>query len=134
MIELDELGEMAWVPLALLAAVMAWRSRSAVLASLAGGGRLQAWRDGAASAPGSWVLVQAGSALQWMWSIRRNGGPPSGNQSFDSYRDDALRKLKEGICSTRVEGVLPAQSLLDSLVGAHAAACGGADDGAHACE
>jgi hypothetical protein len=95
MIELDELGEMAWVPLALLAAVMAWRSRSAVLASLAGGGRLQAWRDGAASAPGSWVLVQAGSALQWMWSIRRNGGPPSGNQSFDSYRDDALRKLKE---------------------------------------
>ncbi len=95
MIELDELGEMAWVPLALLAAVMAWRSRSAMLAGLAGSGRLLAWRDSAASAPGSWVLVQVGSALQWMQGIWRNSGAPSGNQSFDSYRDDALRKLKE---------------------------------------
>ncbi len=101
MIELNELGELAWVPVVLLAAVMAWRSRSAMLAGFARGGWLQAWRDGAASAPGSWVLVQAGSALQWMRGFRRNGGPPSGNQSFDSYRDDALRKLKKEQCEFR---------------------------------
>ena len=43
-------------------------------------------------------------------------------------------RLGTRLCSTRVGGGLPAQGLLDSLVGAHAAACGGADDGAHACE
>ncbi len=39
---------------------------------------------------------------------------------------------QQGLCSTRVGGSLAAQGLLDSLVGVHAAACGGADDGAYA--
>ncbi len=38
------------------------------------------------------------------------------------------------ICSTRVGSGLSAQGLLNGLVGAYALACGGADDGAHACE
>jgi hypothetical protein len=95
MFELDELGEMAWVPLALLAAVMAWRSRSALLAGFAGTRRLQAWRDGQAGLPGTWIANRAGPVIRWAQGAGRSGGLPSGNQSFDNYRDDALRKLEE---------------------------------------
>jgi hypothetical protein len=95
MIELDELGEMAWVPLALLAAVTAWRSRSAVLAGFAGGGRLQARRDGQAGLPGNWISNRVGPVIQWIQGAGRSSRSPSGNQSFDSYRDDAFRKFEE---------------------------------------
>lgn len=95
MIEFDELGELAWLPFLLLAILIAWRSRPAMLAGFAGGGWLPARRDGHATAPGNWIMLQAGSALAWVQGIRRNGGLSSGNQSFDAYRNDAFRKLAE---------------------------------------
>ena len=94
MIELDEIGEMAWLPVALLAALLVWRSRSALLIGPAGG-RLQAWRTGPVGAAGDWMVAQAGSALRWVQGIQITRGASSGNQSFDAHRSDALRKLEE---------------------------------------
>ena len=94
MIELDEVGELAWLPFVLLAAVMAWRSRPAMLAGFAGHGPLQAWRNRHAGLPGKWTS-RAGAVLQWAQGARRNSGLSSGNQSFDNHRNDALRKLEE---------------------------------------
>lgn len=90
MFELDELGELAWVPLALLAAAMAWRSRSALLAGLGEGGRL-AWCGGQAGLLAAWVAAPIGSVLRWA----QGAGRTSGNQSFDAYRTDALRRLED---------------------------------------
>jgi hypothetical protein len=95
MIELDELAELAWLPVALLAALLVWRSRLAVLTGPAGGGRLQAWRAGPVGAAGNWMVGKAGLALRWLQGVQRNNGVPSGNQSFDAYRDDALRRLED---------------------------------------
>ena len=90
MFEFDEFGELAWVPLALFAAVMAWRSRSALLAGLGEGGRLVR-RDGPTGLPGNWIISRAGPVIQWVQGTRQG----CGNQSFDAYRTDVLRKLKE---------------------------------------
>lgn len=95
MIELDEVGELAWLPFALLAAVVAWRSRPAMLAGFAGNGPLQAWRNRHAGLPGKWIASRAGSVLQWALDTRQGSGLSSGNQSFDNQRNDALRKLEE---------------------------------------
>ena len=89
MFELDELGELAWVPVVLLAAVMAWRSRSALLAGLGGSGRL-ALRGAQAGLPGNWITGPV-AAFRWALGIRQT----SGNGSFDVYRDDALRRLED---------------------------------------
>lgn len=95
MIELDEIGELVWLPLVLFAALMAWRSRPAMLAGFAGSGPLQAWRNRHAGLPGKWITSRAGAALRWAQGTRRSSGLSSGNQSFDTYRNDALRKLEE---------------------------------------
>ena len=95
MIELDEIGEMAWLPVALLAALLVWRSRSALLTGPAGRGRLQAWRAGPAGAAGNWMAAKAGLALQWVQGIQRSSVAPSGNEAFDTYRNDALHRLED---------------------------------------
>ena len=95
MIELDELAELAWLPVALLAAIMAWRSRSVLLAGVAGGGRLQAWRDGQAGLPGSWIAGRASSVVRWASGARGASVASSGNETFDAYRNDALRRLED---------------------------------------
>lgn len=95
MIELDEFGEMAWLPVALLAALMVWRSRSTLLAGIAGGGWRQAWRNGQAGLPGSWIVSRANSVVQWVQGIQRNSSASSGNETFDAYRNDALGKLED---------------------------------------
>ncbi len=90
MIELDELGELAWVPLALLAAVLAWRSRTALLTGWSGGAALLPWRDGAAGLPGGWVASRAAMAFGWM-----RGAGAAGNQSFEQHRSEARRRLDD---------------------------------------
>jgi hypothetical protein len=95
MIELDEIGEMAWLPLVLLVAVMAWRSRPAMLAGFTGSGRLEAWRNGHVGAAGNWIVVQAGLLFQRLQGSRRSNRLSSGNRSFDTYRNDALGRLEE---------------------------------------
>lgn len=95
MIELDEIAEMAWLPVALLAALLVWRYRLALLAGPAGGGRLQAWRVGPVGAAGSWIATKAGLALRWVQGIQRSSVASSGNEAFDTYRNDALRRLED---------------------------------------
>ena len=97
MIELDEFGDlMAWLFFGLLAILAAWWSRPALLAA-GGAGReqLRAWRDGKPGAPGRGIAVRARLALQSVLHPRQNGNLSSGNQSFDNYRSDALRKLDD---------------------------------------
>ena len=89
MFEFDEIGELAWVPLALLAATVAWRSRSVLLAGFGESGRL-ALGDGRAGLPG-WVASRAGSVFQWVQGARQG----SGNRSFDAYRSEAFRRLED---------------------------------------
>lgn len=95
MIELDELAELAWLPVALLLAVMAWRSRSALLAGAVGGGWLRAWRDCQAGLPGSGIAGRTGRVVQWALGADRTSVASSGNGAFASYSDDALRKLED---------------------------------------
>lgn len=91
MFELDELGEMTWVPLVLLAAVMAWRSRPTLVAGLGEGGRV-ALRGAPAGLPG-WVTDRAGAVLRWARGAGWAGVAPSGNKAFDAHRAEALCKL-----------------------------------------
>lgn len=86
--KLDEWGKPAWLSLVVLAFLAAWPLGLAVLAYLAGSGRLQAWR---AEMPGSWSnLRSTGPGRAW-----QNWGMSSGNRAFDDYRSETLRRLEE---------------------------------------
>ena len=85
-------------------------------------------------------LTEGADALAQNQGGGGGGGPPHdpGMEARVAALEDQAKKTNDGlhrmevsICSTRVGG-LPAQGLLDSLVGAYAAARGGADDGAYA--
>lgn len=92
--KLDEWGKPAWLSLLVLAFLAGWPLGLAVLAYLAGSGRLRAWR---AEGPGTWFNLrspQAGHA----WQTRGFGfgrGSPSGNRAFDEYRTETMRRLEE---------------------------------------
>ena len=86
--KLDEWGKPAWLSLLVLAFMVGWPLGLAVLAYLAGSGRLRAWR---AEMPGTWFNLrspQPGRAWQG-----RN--PSSGNRAFDDYRNETMRRLEE---------------------------------------
>jgi len=86
--KLDEWGKPAWISLLVLAFITGWPLGLAVLAYLAGSGRLQAWR---AEKPGKWFNlrgVQPGRA--WY-----GGTATSGNRAFDAYREETLSRLEE---------------------------------------
>ena len=83
--KLDEWGKPAWISLTVLAFLAAWPLGLAVLAYLAGSGRLQTWR---AELPGTWSNLRAsGPGRAW--------GMSSGNRAFDDYRSETLRRLEE---------------------------------------
>lgn len=86
--KLDEWGKPAWISLTVLAFLAAWPLGLAVLAYLAGSGRLQAWR---AELPGTWSNLRAsGPGRAW-----QSWGMSSGNRAFDDYRAETLRRLEE---------------------------------------
>jgi hypothetical protein len=86
--KLDELGKPAWIVLMILGFIYWWPIGLATLAFLIGSGRMGAlhgcnvsrWRGGIEElrAPGTW------------WRPSR-----SGNQAFDDYRAETLRRLEE---------------------------------------
>jgi len=85
--KLDEWGKPAWLSLLVIAFITGWPLGLAVLAYLAGSGRLRAWRS---EMPGTWFNLrstQPGRA----WQRSR----PSGNRAFDDYRNDTLSRLEE---------------------------------------
>lgn len=92
--KLDEWGKPAWLSLVVLGFLAGWPLGLAVLAYLAGSGRLRAWR---AEMPGTWFNLRGpppGSAwaARTPWSGRTAS---SGNRAFDEYRTETMRRLEE---------------------------------------
>lgn len=93
---LDRLGKIAWLTIMALAFAIAWPVGVAMLAYLAGSGRLQAWRAEYAGAPGAWFNIGPGSPASGSgFGGRSSCTPSSGNQAFDNYRSEALSRLEE---------------------------------------
>ena len=85
--KLDGLGKSGWLALTLVAFWAAWSLGLATLAYLAGSGRLRAWRS---EMPGHWFNLRAAAGPGW-----QGWGAGSGNQAFDEYRLETLRRLEE---------------------------------------
>jgi hypothetical protein len=86
--KLDDLGKPAWIALMVLGFVYWWPIGLATLAFLIGSGRMSSWKNGSMSRwPGG--VDQMRSAGTW-WQPSR-----SGNQAFDDYRTETLRRLEE---------------------------------------
>jgi hypothetical protein len=84
--KLDELGKPAWIALIVLGFVYWWPIGLAVLAFLIGSGRFCAWNNRMSRWPAGIDMRGAGT---W-WRPSR-----SGNQAFDNYRAETLRRLEE---------------------------------------
>ena len=86
--KLDDLGKPAWIALTILGFIYWWPLGLAVLAFLIGSGRMNALKGGCVS---RWHggFDEMRSAGTW-WRPSR-----SGNQAFDDYRTETLRRLEE---------------------------------------
>jgi hypothetical protein len=87
--KLDDLGKPAWIALAILGFVYWWPVGLAILAFLIGSGRMSSsWKGGCV---GRWPggMDELRNAGTW-WRP-----PRSGNQAFDDYRTETLRRLEE---------------------------------------
>jgi hypothetical protein len=92
---LDEFGRPAWIAAVLVGFWLFWPLGVAVLAYLAWTGRLRDMTpyggDGLRPVRfGRWNAGPGGFGF-----ARRRGGRPSGNQAFDDYRDETLRRLED---------------------------------------
>jgi hypothetical protein len=86
--KLDDLGKPAWIALTILGFVYWWPIGLAVLAFLIGSGRMNSWK-GHSMSPWRGNMDDFRSAGTW-WRPSR-----SGNQAFDDYRTNTLRRLEE---------------------------------------
>src|ERR1700737_1170478 len=86
--KLDDLGKPAWIALTILGFIYWWPLGLAVLAFLIGSGRMNALKGGCVSR-GHGGFVEMRRAGTW-WRPSR-----SGNQAFDDYRTETLRRLEE---------------------------------------
>ena len=86
--KLDDLGKPAWIVLMLLGFIYWWPVGLATLAFLIGSGRMGSLKSVGMSRWHSGV-DQMRSAGTW-WQPSR-----SGNQAFDEYRTETLRRLEE---------------------------------------
>lgn len=93
--KLDELGKVAWLAITAVAFAAAWPLGFAMLAFLAGSGRLHAWCAEYAGAPGTWFNLGGGSRVSRSGADGRTShAPSSGNKAFDEYRSDTLSRLE----------------------------------------
>lgn len=81
--KMDEFGRPAWIAATLLGFWMFWPAGLAILAYLAWTGRLRSMASRPAG-PGQWFNLRAGSRQA-----------STGNQAFDEYRAETLRRLEE---------------------------------------
>ncbi len=82
--KMDEFGKPAWIAATLVGFFLFWPLGLAILAYLAWSGRLAVMRN---EAPGQWSNLRS--------SMSRGFAPRSGNQAFDDYRAETLRRLEE---------------------------------------
>lgn len=94
--KLDGLGKVAWLAIMCLGFAIAWPLGIAMLACLAGRGRLQAWYAEYADAPGAWFDA-ARSSPAFRSGQRGNAlHTASGcNGACDGCRGEALSRLEE---------------------------------------
>jgi len=86
--KLDELGKGAWIALTILGFVYWWPLGLALLAFMIGSGRMRSWKNGPV---GRWAgnIDAMRNAGTWWYPSQ------SGNQAFDDYRTETLRRLEE---------------------------------------
>ena len=90
--KLDEWGKPAWISLLVLGFLAGWPLGVAVLAYLAGSGRLRTWR---AEMPGTWFNLR-GPQPGHGWQARGfSRSSTSGNRAFDEYRNETMQRLEE---------------------------------------
>jgi hypothetical protein len=85
--KLDDLGKPAWIALMLLGFICWWPVGLATLAFIIGSGRMGSWKSGMSRWHGG--MEQMRNAGTW-WQPSR-----SGNQAFDEYRTETLRRLED---------------------------------------
>ena len=88
--KLDEMGKLGWVAVTFVAFWMAWPLGLAVLAFLVGSGRLGGW----GGARGTWCNLRGDGPGALAGRGRRRRAAASGNQAFDEYREETLRRLE----------------------------------------
>ncbi|MBC7800882.1 MAG: DUF2852 domain-containing protein [Gemmatimonadaceae bacterium] len=86
---MDQVGRPAWVAATLLGFWLFWPIGLGVLGYLAWTGRLREMREGA---PGQWFNLR-NEAPKARGS--RAAAGPSGNEAFDDYRAETLRRLED---------------------------------------
>src|SRR6516165_12720932 len=86
--KLDNFGKPAWIALLLLGFIYWWPLGLATLAFLIGSGRMGSWKN---VGMGRWHggMDQMRNAGTW-WQPSQ-----SGNQAFDEYRNETLRRLED---------------------------------------
>src|SRR5271154_2200861 len=100
--KIDEYGKAGWIAATVLGFILWWPVGLAMLLFMGCSGR---WRRGwHGDGPGRWYNTAHQSGLQsggggWGGFGRRGrwgggGGGPSGNQAFDDYRTETLRRLE----------------------------------------
>ena len=88
--KIDELGKPAWIALVVLGFAFWWPIGLATLAFFIGSGRMSCWKHGHMS---HWYGgMQARENCGTWWQPSRS---TSGNQAFDDYRAETLRRLEE---------------------------------------
>jgi len=95
--KIDEFGKVGWITAVVAAFWLAWPVGLALLAFLAGSGRLREMRN---TAPGTWFNLGSGGTTDGRWNAGWTGrsraqAASSGNKAFDDYRDETLRRLED---------------------------------------
>jgi hypothetical protein len=85
--KLDELGKPAWIALTILGFMVWWPIGLATLAFIIGSGRMGCWKGGDLRRWHAGAQQMRNSGTWWQ--------PSSGNQAFDEYRNETLRRLEE---------------------------------------
>ena len=94
--KLDDYGKGAWIGVMVLGFILYWPLGLAILAYLIWSGRMGCWGN---RGPGRWHKVHRNGTHRsnersGFWS-RGQRGESSGNQAFDEYREETLRRLED---------------------------------------
>ncbi len=91
--KLDDYGKPAWITVMVLGFILFWPIGLAILAYLIWSGRMGSWKH---SSAGRWHSERGA----WSCGGKRKGSSrqrtaPSGNASFDEYREETLNRLED---------------------------------------
>ncbi|MCL2430454.1 MAG: DUF2852 domain-containing protein [Alphaproteobacteria bacterium] len=96
--KMDEIGGRGgWIAAMVLGFCLYWPLGLAILAYLIFSGRFRSFRQ---CGPGRWHNTPDGrpaqqSGCNWNWGGRSGTARPSGNQAFDEYRTETLKRLED---------------------------------------